>query len=1603
MRSETMRHERLQKAAFTGFVLFLCLVINGLWRPWAYGAADYCYDNTAVPPFLVAGDVDPNLLLLIDNSGSMYDPAYVEDDSYCFDDSYSHSTVYAGYFDTYRLYAYDFTNEEFIDFWSSDTNALWYGQAGDYYYTSGVVYSKLDATPSITSFLAYGNFLNWALSSKFDIQKKILTGGKYAGTDQQLVMESRGCAGRRFIKKYGLSYPTSDTYYLTLAIRGPDDDEKENTADDTTRIEIYNITTTGFAYDACQSAITELSSDSPNLGNLKNSTKECMGYSGGSTSESFSAFNHALQECWYYNKHGDWQPGAGTVNAMQNSCENIYGDGIDPEGITTEDKGYVCFGKYGTDPPYGYVGRCWEPAYSGEERICVDRVCDPTSDPTSGDNPRCNAATGLWEECSGSYNANKDTCNKDWVVIQDCTGGGSVTEAGWTDDQGDGGYACVDQAIKDYCNILEIPEVIDPSDSITETGTVWNAPAVLIDSGVVSQLDEALCVMKGYIKQTTAPSGLIQEYDNDIRMGAMTFNDNGAQTECPSSPDPNDAIAYDCPASNRDGGKIIAYIDQSVAHTEALVTAVNDIKATSWTPLAEAMFNAIGYYTQRTDMRLNSADFSIGSSYDPCTSAWCQNNNILLITEGASTADLNPTVEAFASGTGQNDGSGDDCSGCGSLYGSTLLDDLTWYGKNGTGIFDSEPFEGGNKQNIKTYIVAAGSLRSTGSDECSPDVLLDNAAANGGTTLFSAEDPAELESRLRDAFSAIREGAAAGSAASVISASRSGEGATYQAIFWPAVDGAVTDTVEWIGEVHALLIDAYGNMYEDTDGDRVLDDSDQRVSLYFDEESGRTRACYGALEADGTCLATIKELEEVNYLWSANEWLSDITDVNILGNRSTFISPSMERYVFTWIDLDNDGIVDQTDEVLPFVSSTDWGLLINPAPDPATATRGPVPLDFGVQTSAEVNDIVKWVRGLDQSGQRSRKVTISGITKTWRLGDVVHSTPISVSRPSEGYHSLYRDSTYAEFSSQYNNRRHVIYFGANDGMLHAVNGGFYNEQENKFCLTSDCQSEGFAPELGAELWAYVPYNLLPDLQCLSQSGYEHKFLVDLRPRIFDVKIFADDTVHPGGWGTILVAGMRFGGTRVQPSGLDLDDDLVSDYPYDNREFTSAYIVFDITDPESPPVLLGELTRTNTGTETDLGYTTVVPTVVVMKSGASNDWYLVMGSGPTTVDGTSDQAAKLAVYPLKYLTGQGIAAAKPFRIPEAEPSSADQRGRFTLTANSFTSDMITADFDLEVDYKSDAVYFGTVSGTWGAWEGALYRLVTRSEDLDGNQLVTEPSDWSGLLTASGLANPRSMIDVAQPVTGAAAVGSDGDNYWIYFGTGRFLYSQDKSDSSSNGQQTFYGIKEPLDSDGDFTWQTVEKTGTYNGTAGDRGLLQVDQIQVQEGTGNLSCIDDTTNCLPTVGTDTVTTFDQLTAYMGGTDGWYRNFLNNRERNLGQGTLLGGLLTFTTYQPFEDICMAEGLSYLYAVYYTTGTAWMETVFEDEDETSEEEAAAVVDTIQIGRGLATTPNLHVGQQEGSTAFVQTSTGAIVEIPQPNLPIKNQKTGKISWIQLAD
>ncbi len=1585
--------------------------------------------------------------------------------------------------------------------------------------TIGPPVETITVNKEMKAFAARGNFLNWASASKFDVQKEILTGGKHDSTTGQLIGESRGCAGYGYVKQVAVGTAGAPPY-LVMRVRGADTDDRvgdipknENT-DDTTRIEIIGINIDGFNYGACQVVIDKITTNPNTLS--QNQIEACLS-DDNEVGTSQAALSTSVNVCRQL-KDDNGTPGfqvdevPNLVSTVAAKCENLFTEyGYFPSSMSPADGGYACYGIYDSTKSdadrEGYLGRCWnagtadckpKPAVSGEATnpYCASGTYPDCTDQNiykneSGYNYQCVDIKG---NASHGYYCKTTIDPSDWKLLYvDDDGEACIPVVGTWDPLLATSDACIRRAMIDFCGSLKVPEVIDPSDQATTTTDYWNIPAMLIDGGVLGQMGVAkpLAVMKNYVKQDIPPKGILQSTAGELRIGAMAFNNNGAKTEC--NPGSGNIVGY-CPADNKDGAQVISKIELGSkvtttprTHVDDLAEAINLVRATSWTPLAEAMYNAIGYYTQNENMLLNPDDFPVGVGHDPVTN-WCQSNNILVITEGASTADINQHVKDFVTGTVIVDDNDTEVGTCpNGLDGSTYLDDLTNHAQKAPAFQlyplgkDRLPTEDGElkaKQNIMTYIVASGGLRGDINDpsECTAARLIYDAADNGGTTLYDSASPEQLETDLLTIFNALRQRASSGSAASVISSSRGGEGAIYQAIFWPEIkrtDAAGTEhSVAWTGDVHALFVDSLGYMYEDTPvapalvGDHAMKLSeDKRVVIYFDEASGKSKACYNTENWLGTCQTPV-DLEEVNFLWSAGEWLSGLLDSDTSVNR-TYLSSDKKRYIYTWNDLNNNGIVDRPQEWLPFVAGTDWHSL-------AGAGRSSVPVDFDVVTdvalntdarNAKVNDIVNWVRGRDRStpvdfngdgdftddGEaplRSRQLPAAdGTMVTARLGDVIHSTPMTVSSPAEGFHLIYNDFSYAEFVKQYKSRRHVIYFGGNDGMLHAVNGGFYNENDKKFCLTADCASETGVPDLGAELWAYVPYNLLPHLSSLTKPDYgdhNHKYFVDLRPRIFDVQIFLpgvdiNGINHPNGWGTILVGGMRLGGAPINA------DELNNYSPGDIRQFISSYFIFDITDPENPPVLLGEMTRTTQqqdgeDVDTDLGHSLAIPTMVIMKKGDAetqtedNKWYLVFGSGPhaaigsnDAMKGISDQEARLAVLPLDWLVKTPTA----LRIPAVPPTST-AGGTIVLpdSLKGFTSDLITIDGDINPtssSYMADAVYFGTNEGNYDeGFTGRIYRLMTRNqvsgEYLFGQsitQTITTPDQWS----------LSTLMDVGQPVSAAPNVAYDGLNFWLYVGTGRFFDPADKTDAT---QQSFYGIKEPmaLMTDGskimEFLGGPVVAPPLLDATAepGSKGLLKVDEIRVAQAVtpslADLSCRDSVDlSCLPTSMVNaSKTTLADLTHYIAGpdptigdsdnlynsTDGWYVDFhpYANRERNVGQAAVFGGLVTFTTYQPFQDPCQAEGKAYLYSLYYQTGTAWHQPIFGAYGLYDEE--GTVREKMDLGRGLSTTPNLHVsGDGNSVTAMVQTSTGVIVEQKMDEMATDNYFTGRTGWKECTE
>ncbi|NHN39301.1 hypothetical protein G8764_18500 [Pseudomaricurvus alcaniphilus] len=435
---------------------------------------------------------------------------------------------------------------------------------------------------------------------------------------------------------------------------------------------------------------------------------------------------------------------------------------------------------------------------------------------------------------------------------------------------------------------------------------------------------------------------------------------------------------------------------------------------------------------------------------------------------------------------------------------------------------------------------------------------------------YQLSNPALLVTALNSIFNALKTSVTSSSAAAVVANTSTGEGAIFQGSYYPQFEVSADDSIKWAGMLHSLFRDSNGYFREDTDGDAVLDDYtvDYAVTFFYDETLDDTRVQRFS-SSDGVNFTQVDTISfsKFNAIWNARDRLAALSNSQVRSQRNYSSLASSGRHIITGIDTDGDGTV-QADEVLDF-DSTDL--------DP-TSTEYYRYFGLDSTSKAGVTNIINFIRGDDSiAGSRSRSVDYDrdGAEEVWRLGDLVHSAPTSVSFPRARYDSRYGDETYTAFRQKYQKRRQVIYVGGNDGMLHAFNAGFYNASSKSFSTQSAGGNEVAHP-LGTELWAYVPMAVLPHLQWQTSPDYGHVYYVDGSPRIYDVNIFASDTDHPGGWGTILVMGLRFGGGDFS---LDPDsDDDGSDADNDDITTRSSFLVFDVTNPEVAPKLLAEIQR-----------------------------------------------------------------------------------------------------------------------------------------------------------------------------------------------------------------------------------------------------------------------------------------------------------------------------------------------------------------------------------------------------------------------------------------
>jgi type IV pilus assembly protein PilY1 len=494
----------------------------------------------------------------------------------------------------------------------------------------------------------------------------------------------------------------------------------------------------------------------------------CVGGTPNSTEvTSKIVFNQNMQECWQIWSGSKTEIGNDAFSGEAPNCEDLYKDykickGGDRDGLSCESdtdcpNGGVCTGNNGPDGI-----KPGNPGYM----------------------------------CSTSYAGSCASTLDDWNTTT------------WVSEQ-----CFLDQYLK-FCDDAQLPPVIDPSDTPDDTSETANLPAIINDIGVEAQLGKPINKTEIYVKRydTTEPTGLLHEYGDSIRFGAMSFNYNGSESECDPYPYDNDAnplkcprvceidpeivctTSVDCPSGecipiedsslkeSKDGSWLIHPLGEGFCsidtgtqcirddqcptgqtcepqvgdHADGLIHDIDEVVADAWTPFAEAYYNAVAYFvrdankTASGNANLEDALFDakngaitdpLGEGFDTsthtnCIEYRCQKNNILIISDGASTADNNDIMMSdISSLTIDSSDNGPDTATCGLYTGSTYLDDLSYFTQS-SNIFDptdNDATDNEIAQNITTYVVYTGAEESTATGECAPLELMTNTAENGGS------------------------------------------------------------------------------------------------------------------------------------------------------------------------------------------------------------------------------------------------------------------------------------------------------------------------------------------------------------------------------------------------------------------------------------------------------------------------------------------------------------------------------------------------------------------------------------------------------------------------------------------------------------------------------------------------------------------------------------------------------------------------------------------------------------------------------------------------------------------------------------------------------
>ncbi len=514
--------------------------------------------------------------------------------------------------------------------------------------------------------------------------------------------------------------------------------------------------------------------------------------------------------------------------------------------------------------------------------------------------------------------------------------------------------------------------------------------------------------------------------------------------------------------------------------------------------------------------------------------------------------------------------------------------------------------------------------------------------------------------------------------------------------------------------------------------------------------------------------------------------------------------------------------------------------------------------DWSASADASTENLINYLRGEQNHEARSAGPFRD---RTSRLGDIVHSSPY--------YHN------------------NMLYVGANDGMLHALDA-----------------------ETGQELFAYVPGLIYENLKDYCNPAYRHNFHVDLTPYVKQRVDFGESEK------TVLVGGLGKGGKGYYALDItDLSGATSFNAMADKEEAMADRVLWEFPDVGADADVLD-----------DMGYTYSKAYIVKSNDSDYAPWIALFGNGYNSEN----------------------SSAVLFIVDPTDGSLIKRIDSGVTNCNGLSSPAL---LDVNFDDKVDYVYAGDLQGNmwkfdltssnynnWGvayADDGGVPQPLFQAQGPSGSlqPITTEPEimphcgypQLPGFMIVFGTGKYLGASDLedtsTQSIYGIWDYGDDEDpsEYLGTFLRGQTPQLSNQEDSVTLLEQVFneYTLIIDVDTNGDGVLDGQEEM-TFKVLSSNTAYWTATN---SDGT---DCGDFGTDfyCDPN---DIGTSPDPLVHA-----GWYVDFIDEGERMISDPLIRLGLLTYISFVPQEEPCGGEGYSFPNFADPCTGGNYGEPVFD-------------------------------------------------------------------------